>query len=82
MNQAPFKGSATGAWRNNVFVERLWRSMKYEEVYLEAYDTVADARSSLGQYVDFYNWLRPHSSIDRRTPDEAYFRPLSLAAAG
>ena len=70
-----------GAWRDNVFVERLWRSVKYEEVYLKAYDTVAQARSSLGQYLDFYNRRRPHSSLDRRTPDEAYFQPTSLAAA-
>ena len=49
--------------------------MKYEEVYLKAYDTVAEARSSLGQYLDFYNRLRPHSSLDRRAPDEAYFHP-------
>ena len=70
-----------GAWRDNVFVERLWRSVKYEEVYLKAYDTVAEARSSLGQYLDFYNRLRSHSSLDRRTPDEAYFQPTSLAAA-
>ena len=70
-----------GAWRDNVFVERLWRSVKYEEVYLRAYDTVAEARSLLGRYLDFYNRLRPHSNLDRRTPDEAYFHPTSLAAA-
>jgi putative transposase len=70
-----------GAWRDNVFVERLWRSVKYEEVYLKAYDTVAQARSSLGRYLDFYNRLRPHSSLDRRTPDEAYFSPPPLAVA-
>ena len=62
-----------GSWRDNVFVERLWKSVKYEEVYLKAYDTVAEARSSLGRYLDFYNRQRPHSSLDRRTPDEAYF---------
>src|SRR5271169_4399240 len=70
-----------GAWRDNVFVERLWRSVKYEEVYLKAYDTVAEARASLGRYLDFYNRQRPHSSLDRRTPDEAYFHPTPLAAA-
>jgi len=70
-----------GAWRDNVFVERLWRSVKYEEVYLKAYDTVADARSSLGRYLYFYNRHRPHSSLDRRTPDEAYFHPTPYAAA-
>jgi putative transposase len=70
-----------GAWRDNVFVERLLRSVKYEEVYLKAYDTVTDARSSISQYFAFYNQRRPHSSLDRRTPDEAYFRPSPLAAA-
>jgi putative transposase len=64
-----------GSWRDNVFVERLWRSVKYEEVYLRAYDSVADASSSLGRYLAFYNTRRPHSSLDRCTPDEAYFAP-------
>jgi putative transposase len=62
-----------GAWRDNVFVERLWRSVKYEEVYLHAYDSVAEARSSIGRYLSFYNGRRPHSSLDRRTPDQVYF---------
>lgn len=63
-----------GAWRDNVFVERLWRTIKYEEVYLRAYNTVPEARASLGRYIDgFYNAKRPHSSLDRKTPDEAYF---------
>ncbi|KAF0206508.1 MAG: hypothetical protein FD172_3942 [Methylocystaceae bacterium] len=62
-----------GAWRDNVFVERLWRSVKYEEVYLRAYDSVSDARASIGRYLAFYNERRPHSSLDGRTPDEAYF---------
>ena len=72
-----------GAWRDNVFVERLWRSIKYEEVYLRAYDTVSDARTSIGKYLAFYNGGRPHSSLDRMTPDEAYFNALMpiLAAA-
>jgi putative transposase len=70
-----------GAWRDNVFVERLWRTIKYEEVYLRAYDTVSDARASLGRYIDFYNARRPHSSLDRRTPDKAYFNRLPLLAA-
>ena len=66
-----------GAWRDNVFVERLWRSIKYEEVYLRAYNTVPEARVSLGRYIDgFYNAKRPHSSLDRKTPDEAYFKGL------
>jgi len=70
-----------GAWRDNVFVERLWRSVKYEEVYLRAYDSVAEARASLGRYLDFYNAKRPHSSLDARTPDQAYFNPLPQLAA-
>ena len=71
-----------GAWRDNVFVERIWRSVKYEEVYLRAYDTVSEARASIGRYLGFYNSKRPHSSLDRQTPDQAYFtrRPLIAAA--
>ena len=70
-----------GAWRDNVFVERLWRSVKYEEVYLRAYDSVAEARASLGRYLTFYNTRRPHSSLDARTPDQAYFNGIPLLAA-
>ena len=70
-----------GAWRDNVFVERLWRSVKYEEVYLRAYDSVSEARVSLGQYLAFYNERRPHSSLDGRTPDEAYFGKHETAVA-
>jgi len=69
-----------GSWRDNVFVERLWRSVKYEEVYLRAYDTVSDARASIGRYFSFYNTRRPHSSLDRRTPDQAYFNRLPQIA--
>jgi len=70
-----------GAWRDNVFVERLWHSVKYEEVYLRAYDSVGEARASIGQYLDFYNRKRPHSSLDARTPDRAYFDHLPQLAA-
>ena len=70
-----------GAWRDNVFVERLWRSIKYEEVYLRAYDTVGEARRSIGRYLDFYNFKRPHQSLDGATPDQAYFNNLPLRAA-
>jgi putative transposase len=71
-----------GAWRDNVFVERLWRSVKYEEVYLRAYDSVSEARASIRRYFDFYNRRRPHSSLDGTTPDHAYFSllPLRMAA--
>jgi len=70
-----------GSWRDNVFVERLWRSVKYEEVYLRAYDSVSEARSSIGRYLGFYNTKRPHSSLDARTPDHAYFSNLPQQAA-
>ena len=70
-----------GAWRDNVFVERIWRSVKYEEVYLKAYDSVSEARASISRYLDFYNGRRPHSSLDRKTPDEAYFDHLPQRAA-
>jgi putative transposase len=74
-----------GAWRDNVFVERLWRSVKYEEVYLRAYDSVSEARERLGKYLDWYNRRRPHSSLDGKTPDQAYYGkqsmpPIRLAA--
>ena len=70
-----------GSWRDNVFVERLWRSIKYEEVYLRAYDTVSEARVSIGRYLAFYNGRRPHSSLDRQTPDQAYFNRLPQTVA-
>ncbi|MEQ1576180.1 MAG: IS3 family transposase [Hyphomicrobium sp.] len=71
-----------GAWRDNVFVERLWRSVKYEEVYLRAYESAGEARALIGRYLSFYNGRRPHSSLDGATPDEAYFNllPIRLAA--
>lgn len=65
-----------GAWRDNVFVERVWRSVKYEEVYLYAYDTVSMARAGLNRYFRFYNNHRPHSRLDRQTPDQVYFAQL------
>ncbi|MFT5507718.1 MAG: putative transposase [Hyphomicrobiaceae bacterium] len=70
-----------GAWRDNVFIERLWRSIKYEEVYLRAYDSVGEARQSIGRYLDFYNGRRPHSSLDGKTPDQAYFTELPTRTA-
>lgn len=70
-----------GAWRDNVFVERLWRTVKYEEVYLRAYDSVSEARLSIAKYLSFYNGGRPHSSLDGRTPDEAYFGNQAMATA-
>jgi putative transposase len=70
-----------GAWRDNVFVERLWRSVRYEEVYLRAYETVAQARRLIGRYLDFFNSKRPHSSLGARTPDHLYFASLPTSAA-
>ena len=72
----PISMDGKGAWRDNIFVERLWRSIKYEEVYLHAYDSVAEARAGLARYIDFYNTARPHSSLDKKTPDEFYFATL------
>lgn len=72
-----------GCWRDNVFVERLWRSVKYEEVYLKAYDTVTAARDNIGTYLAFYNSRRPHQSLDGKTPDTFYFenlRSMNIAA--
>jgi len=71
-----------GSWRDNVFVERLWKSIKYEEVYLHAYDTVSDAKAALGRYIDFYNRRRPHRALKGLTPDAVYFEslPVPLAA--
>lgn len=63
-----------GRWVDNVFVERLWRSVKYEEVYLNAYDSVSDAKQSLGRYFEFYNRERRHQGLGKQTPDEVYFQ--------
>ena len=62
-----------GAWRDNLFVERLWKSVKYEEVYLHAYDSVAEAQRGLARYFAFYNQGRPHVALDGQTPDMVYF---------
>jgi putative transposase len=80
-NEIAISMDGKGAWRDNVFVERLWRSIKYEEVYLHAYDSVSKARNSIGRYLDFYNGRRPHSSLDGTTPDQAYFALLPLRSA-
>jgi putative transposase len=69
-----------GAWRDNVFVERLWRSVKYERVYLEAYDGVSAARADIAEYVAWYNSSRAHSSLDDATPDQQYFSHLPTLA--
>ena len=71
-----------GRWRDNVFVERIWKSIKYEEVYLHAYGSVSEARYSIDRCLQFYNSIRPHSSQKAQTPDQAYFnrQPVPLAA--
>jgi putative transposase len=69
-----------GAWRDNVFVERLWRSVKYERVYLKAYDSVSAARADIADYMSWYNAGRAHSSLDDFTPDEHYFAKLPVTA--
>ena len=73
----------TGCWRDNVFVERLWKSIKYEEVYLHAYETVGAAQQGLERYLAFYNQARPHRALDGRAPDGVYFDnlPTRLTAA-
>jgi putative transposase len=70
-----------GRWVDNVFVERLWRSVKYEEVYLRAYESIGDARASLSRYFAFYNAKRRHQSLDRRTPDSVYYQDAARVAA-
>ena len=69
-----------GCWRDNVFVERLWRSVKYEEVYLRAYATVRQAREGISRYLNFFNSARPHTAHDGKTPDSAYYASLPAAA--
>jgi putative transposase len=70
-----------GRWIDNVFIERLWKSVKYEHVYLHAYDSVAEARLQLASYFTFYNTRRPHSSLGGTTPDTAYFGNLETKCA-
>ena len=70
-----------GSWRDNVFVERIWRSVKYEKVYLHAYESVSQARMSISRYLAFYNGKRPHSRLDRQTPDQVYFQTVPQSAA-
>lgn len=71
-----------GRWVDNVFVERLWRNLKYEDIYLKAYGSIAEANRGIGIYFEFYNRIRPHQSLDRITPDQAYFgtQPMKAAA--
>ena len=68
-------------WIDNVFVERLWRSVKYEDIYLRAYETPAALRAGLSRYFDFYNTRRRHTALDRRTPDAVYFNQVAVNTA-
>ena len=70
-----------GCWRDNVFVERLWKSIKYEEIYLRAYNSVSDARAGIGNYLSFYNQRRPHTEHGGDTPDNMYFSTIDLKQA-
>ena len=70
-----------GRWIDNVFIERLWRTVKYEEVFLKAYDTMHQAKASLAAYFHFYNGRRSHQSLDYKTPDEVYYGPSQILEA-
>jgi putative transposase len=76
MSQLRWCSAQKGRCRDNVFVDRVWKSIKYEEVYLHAYETVQDARMQIGRYLEFYNSIRPHSSLGAFTPDQVYFNRL------
>jgi len=77
-------GDIISEWGGGLLRNQQWRSIKYEEVYLRAYESVGEARTSIGRYINFYNQRRPHSSLDGTTPDHAYFQkptlPVRLAA--
>jgi putative transposase len=80
-NEIRISMDGKGAWRDNVFIERLWRTVKYEHVYLHAYESTTEAKSKIGYYFEFYNQRRPHSKLDRLTPDEFYFNSLTSQEA-
>ena len=75
-NEIRISMDGKGCWRDNVFIERLWKSVKYEEVYLKAYDSVSAAKANLGVYLNFFNTRRPHQSLDGNTPDTIYYAGL------
>jgi len=80
-NRIAISMDGKGRWVDNVFVERLWRSVKYEEVYLNAYDTVQQAKHALGRYFEFYNSKRRHQSLGKQTPDTVYYQTADKMAA-
>ena len=77
-NEVKLSMDGRGAWRDNVFVERIWRSVKYERVYLRAYGSVAAARTDIAEYIDWYNSERGHSSLEDKTPEQAWLSGLPL----
>ena len=80
-NEIRISMDGKGSWRDNIFIERLWRSVKYEDIYLRAYDSVSEVKAGLNRYFNFYNSLRPHSSLDGKTPDQVYFNSLPQVKA-
>jgi hypothetical protein len=81
-NEIQISMDGKGCWRDNVFVERIWRTIKYEEVYLRAYESVQEAKTSLSKYIEFYNQTRPHSSLKGKTPNQVHLnRPPEHMAA-
>ena len=80
-NEIKISMDGKGSWRDNVFIERLWRSVKYEDIYLRAYDSASAVRTGLNRYFNFYNSRRPHSSLDGQTPDQVYFNSLPQTQA-
>ena len=80
-HQVQISMDGKGRWVDNVFVERLWRSVKYEEVYLRAYDNVADAKRCLNNYFEFYNAERRHQALNKMTPDTIYYQSAAKMAA-
>ena len=80
-NEIRISMDGKGAWRDNVFIERLWRTVKYEHVYLHAYESTSEAKSKIGNYFGFYNRRRPHSKLDRLTPDQFYYNSLTSKEA-
>jgi len=80
-NDIKISTNGKDAWRDNVFVERLWRSVKYEEVYLNTYESTFEARQSLTKYFRFYNESRKHQTL-MATPDQVYYESIKLPKAG
>lgn len=79
-NEIRISMDGRGRWLDNVFIERLWRSLKYENVYLNAYETGSEARTGIGRWINFYNQTRPHSSLDGITPERCYHQGFLKAA--